>query len=73
MKVIAKLPKEVIDFYECHATIVTERNEVKYMFLPIWIASTDKDDEFELLSIEKPLPKELRDLFDSERNESQAM
>jgi len=73
MKVIAKLPKEVIDFYKCHATIVTERNEVKYMFLPIWIASTDKDDEFELLHLDKPLPPDLRYYLDKERNESQTM
>jgi hypothetical protein len=73
MRVISKLPKEVIDFYKCHAHIIDIGNGIKFMFLPIWIASTDKEDEFELLHIDKQLPLDLINFLNKEILESQKM
>lgn len=76
MKVITKLPKEVIDFYEQNATILCSPNsDNKYMFLPLWIGThNDEEGEYEIIHLNSTmLNPELHRLINNYRSEEEEL
>ena len=67
MRVTTKLTKDVLTFYKSNATIITTETGTSYMHLPLWVAYTEKEDEFELISLDKQLPWDLKEFLDERR------
>jgi hypothetical protein len=67
MRVRTKLPKDVLTFYRSNATIITTETGTSYMHLPLWVASTGKEDEFELIHLGEQLPWDLKEFLDERR------
>jgi hypothetical protein len=67
MRVTTKLTKDVLTFYKSNATIITTETGTSYMHLPLWVASTEKEGEFELISLDEQLPWDLKEFLDERR------